>query len=178
MVVQLNDILKVIKERRSVRKYKPDKLPKEDLNEILEAGRWAPSSGNTQPLELVVVDDHNKKKQLARAAHGQSFISEAPLVIVACANVPRTERRYGKRGAELYAIQDTAASIQNIHLAAKSMGYATCWIGAFNEKKVRETIKTPEKVKPVAIIPLGRPNENPKPPKRRGLQEIIHKNTY
>lgn len=172
------DVLNVIKNRRSVRSYKSDPVPEEDLNKILEAGRWAPSSGNTQPLELVVTRDQKVKKQLVKAAHGQSFISEAPVVIVVCANVPRTKRRYGERGSNLYVIQDTAAAAQNIHLMAYALGYATCWVGAFKDKKVEEAIDAPEKIRPLAIIPLGKPARKPEAPAKRELDEIIHENSF
>ncbi len=172
------DVLDAIKERRSVRKYKPDPVPEEDLKKILDAARMAPSAGNMQPLELVVITNQDIKEKLVKAAHGQSFIAEAPVVVVVCANIPRTSKRYGKRGSELYIIQDTAASIQNIHLAAKSLGYATCWIGAYDEGVVEKIIEGPEKVRALALIPIGKPVQQPKAPKKRDLEEITYENVY
>lgn len=172
------EVIKAIKERRSVRKYKSDPIPEEDLKEILEAARWAPSAGNLQPLEMIVIRDQNIKEKLVRAALGQSFIAEAPVVIGVCANLPKTRRKYGKRGAELYAIQDTAASIQNIHLAAKSLGYATCWIGAFNESEVSKILETPDEVRPVALVPIGKSDEKSRAPRRRDLKEIVYEDVY
>ena len=172
------DLLEAIKGRRSVREFKPDPVKDEDLQKILDAGRLAPSAGNCQPLELVVVKDPSVKRGLATAALEQTFIAEAPVVIVACANVPRTSRRYGRRGEELYCIQDTAAATQNMLLVAYSLGYGTCWIGAFDDDAVAEVIQTPPGVRPVAIIPLGRPAERPSPPPRRPLSEIVHENKF
>lgn len=172
------EVSRAIKERRSVRKYKSDPVPEEDLTKILNAGRWAPSSGNTQPLELVVIKDQETKNQLVKAALGQSFIAKAPVAIVVCANIPRTERRYGARGSELYVIQDTAAAAQNIHLMAYALGYATCWVGAFNDEEVAKVIEAPEKMRPLAIIPLGKPAERPEAPPRRNLEDLIHENTF
>jgi len=172
------DVLEAIKGRRSVREFKPDPVKDEDLKRILEAGRWSPSAGNCQPSEFVVVKDPTVKRRLATAALEETFISEAPVVIVVCANMPRTSWRYGRRGEELYCIQDTAAATQNMLLAAYSLGYGTCWVGAFDDDAVAEVIRVPPGVRPVAIIPLGRPAERPSPPSRRPLSEIVHENKF
>ena len=172
------DVLEVIKGRRSVREFKPDPVKDDDLRKILDAGRLAPSAGNCQPSEFIVVKDPSVKRGLARAALEQAFIAEAPVVIVVCANVTRTSRRYGRRGEELYCVQDTAAATQNMLLAAHSLGYGACWVGAFDDDAVAEVIRTPPEVRPVAIIPLGRPAERPRPPSRRPLSEIVHKNGF
>ncbi len=166
------DVFEAIKGRRSVREFESTPVKEKDLEKILDAARWAPSAGHCQPLELVVVKDQAQKERLARAALGQTFIAEAPVAIVVCANVARTSRRYGRRGEELYCIQDTAAATQNIHLAAYALGYATCWVGAFDEDAVAGVIKAPAGVRPVAIIPLGRPAEKPSPPQRMPLNKI------
>ena len=172
------DVEEAIKRRRSVRSFKPDPIPEKDLNRILDAARWAPSAGNCQPLEMIVVEEDKTKNRLADAALGQNFIAEAPINLVICANLPRTEKRYGKRGTDLYAIQDTAASVQNVNLMAISLGYATCWIGAFDEDKVSKVIETPEEIRPMAIVPIGKPDEEPEAPERRELEEITHQKKY
>ncbi|HDI12781.1 MAG: nitroreductase family protein [Hadesarchaea archaeon] len=172
------DVFDVIKGRRSVRRFKPDPIEESDLEKILDAGRNAPSAGNCQPLELIVVRNEKIKRQLVKSALGQSFLAEAPVVVVVCANVSRTSNRYGKRGAELYCIQDTAAAIQNMLLAAYALGYGTCWVGAFDEEAVAKSIKAPEGIRPVGIIPIGRPAEKPKAPPRISLNEIVHENTF
>jgi nitroreductase len=172
------DVFEAIKGRRSIREFKSEPVKDEDLQKILDAGRLAPSAGNCQSSELVVVKEPILKRRLAAAALEQTFIAEAPVAIVVCANIPRTSRRYGRRGQELYCIQDTAAATQNILLAAYSLGYGTCWVGAFDEGAVADVIQVPSGVRPVAIIPLGRPVENPIPPKRRSLDEIVHINGF
>jgi nitroreductase len=172
------DVLEAIKGRRSVRKFKPEPVKDEDLQKILDAGRLAPSAGNCQSSELVVLKEPSIKRRLATAALEQNFIADAPVVIVVCANIPRTSGRYGRRGQELYCLQDTAAAAQNILLAAYSLGYGTCWIGAFDEGAVAGVVKVPSGVRPVAIIPLGRPVDNPSPPQRRPLDEIVHINGF
>jgi nitroreductase len=172
------DVFEAIKGRRSIREFKPDPIDEKDLTKILNAGRLSPSAGNCQPWEFVVVRDQGIKRKLVRAALGQSFIAEAPVVVVVCANVPRSSARYGRRGAELYCIQDTAAAIQNMHLAAYALGYGTCWVGAFDEDAAAEIIETPPHVRPVALIPIGKPAEKPAPTPRIPLNKIVHENKF
>jgi nitroreductase len=172
------EVFEAIRGRRSIRAFKPDPLKEGDLEKILRAGISAPSAGNCQPWEFVVVRDQKIKQRLVRAALGQSFIAEAPVVVVVCANVPRTARRYGRRGAELYCIQDTAAAIQNMHLAAYALGYGTCWIGAFDEDAAAEAVQTPPDVRPLAIIPIGKPAEKPAPTPRLPLSRVVRENKF
>ena len=172
------DVFEAIKGRRSIRAFKPTPVNDKDLKKILEAGISAPSAGNCQPWEFVVVRDEKIKEDLVRAAWGQSFIAEAPVVIVVCANIPRTAGRYGERGEELYSIQDTAAATQNIHLAAYALGYGTCWVGAFDEKDAAKAIHVPPNIRPLAIIPVGKPAEKPSPPPRIPLSKIVHEDRF
>lgn len=172
------DIFEVIKGRRSIRDYRPDPIPEKDLMRILEAGIWAPSAGNLQPWEFIIVRNDDIKKRLSEAAYGQTWVWKAPIVIVVCANIHKTASIYGERGANLYCLQDTAAAIQNILLASYYLGYGTCWIGAFNEKRVKEILRMPEHVRPVALIALGKPAESPDPPPRRSLESVLHWEKY
>ncbi|MCK4483131.1 nitroreductase family protein, partial [Candidatus Bathyarchaeota archaeon] len=107
------------------------------MEKLVDSARWAPSAGNTQPWRFIIVRKPEIKRKLAAAALGQSFVEEAPVVIVVCADEDRSSMGYGVRGKTLYCIQDTAAAIQNIHLAAYSLGLGTCWIGAFREEEAR-----------------------------------------
>ena len=172
------DILDAIMGRRSVRAYARRDVPEEIVERLIDAARWAPSAGNVQPWEFIVVRKHETKRKLVVAALNQTFIEEAPVVIVVCADETRSARAYGSRGATLYCIQDTAAAIQNLHLAAYSMGLGTCWVGAFREALAREALKLPSHVRPVAIIPVGYPAERPAPRPRRSLDEIIHRESF
>ena len=165
-------ILDIIKSRRSIRKYKKQDIPYEKILEILEAGIWAPSSGNLQNWFFIIVKDPEKRKKIMSAAYGQSFIEEAPLLIVVCSDTNKVRAIYGERG-KMYAIQNTSAAIQNILLAAWEQGYGTCWIGAFDENEVKKILEIPENIEIHAIITLGVPDENPKPPKRISLYEKV-----
>jgi len=130
-------MLTMIQSRKSIRKYSQKPIPENELKEILKTGFSAPSGGNMQPWRVVVVKDQTRKDRLATAAYGQSFIAEAPVLLVVCAVPHESAEKYKERGATLYALQDTAALTQNILLASHALGYATCWIGAFNEDRGR-----------------------------------------
>lgn len=168
------ELFEAIKNRRSIRAFKSDSIPEEDLKKILTAGIWAPSAGNLQSWEFIIVKDDAKKKELAIASYGQDHVHEAPVVIAICANKRRSSSRYGERGKNLYCVQDTAAAIQNILLMAHALGYGTCWVGAFNEKKVAQILDCPDHIRPVALIPLGVPAEHPIPPSRMDLNKVTY----
>ena len=172
------DVLEAIRGRRSIRAFKSKKVAQETVEKLLDAARWAPSAGNIQPWEFIVVRKPEIKRALAEAALDQTFIEEAPVVIVVCANENRSSQGYGVRGKTLYCIQDTAAAIQNIHLAAYSLGLGACWVGAFREEEVGEILKIPQGIRPVAIVPVGYPAETPPPRNRRHMSQIVHYETF
>ncbi|MBS7648207.1 MAG: nitroreductase family protein [Candidatus Bathyarchaeia archaeon] len=172
------DIFDLFKTRRSIRSFTTEDVSEEQVEKILEAARWAPSAGNIQPWEFIVIRNLETKRGIARAALNQTFIEEAPVVIVVCADEVRSSRVYGSRGATLYCIQDTAAAIENILLAVCALGLGACWVGAFNEEEVRRIVRIPRGLRPVAIIPIGYPSEKPSPPRKRNLKEIVHYETF
>ena len=133
-------ILEIIKKRRSIRKFKPDPISEEVINKLIEAVIWAPSAGNKQMRKFFFVINNDIKKEIALASLYQMFIEKAPLVIVACGD-KEIKRYYGKRGLENYLFCDVAASVQNLLLVAAEQGLGTCWIGAFNEKKIKEIVE-------------------------------------
>ncbi|MCR4391985.1 MAG: nitroreductase family protein [Candidatus Acetothermia bacterium] len=167
------DVTEAIKRRRSVRKYTGDPVTEDDVRTVLTAAIWAPSAGNAQPWRFIVVRDRALREGLVGAAHGQRFLAEAPLVIVVCADLLRAQRAYGERGVTLYCLQDTAAAIQNMLLAATSLGLGSCWVGAFDEAKASELLGLPSGLRPVALIPLGRFKEPSPPRERRPLTEVV-----
>jgi SagB-type dehydrogenase family enzyme len=137
------------------------------IGTILHAGHMAPSAGNLQGREFIVIKDSATRGLLSDSALKQQFIKEAPVCIVVCANFTRTASRYGKR-AELYAIQDSAASVMNMMLVAQDLGLGTCWVGAFDEKAVVQILNIPSGVRPVSLLPIGYPDESPLVPPRLG----------
>jgi nitroreductase len=172
------DVLEAIKGRRSIRAFRSQRVPAEIVEKLIDAARCAPSAGNIQPWEFIIVRKPDIKRRLAEAALDQTFIEEASVVIVVCANEDHSSLGYGMRGKTLYCIQDTAAAVQNIHLAAYSVGLGTCWVGAFREEGVRKILKIPHGVRPVAIIPVGYPAEFPSPRDRRHMSKIVHYETF
>lgn len=172
------EVFEAIHGRRSIRAFTSDPVKEENLKKILEAAVAAPSAGNRQPWEFVVVKSAQQKKALAEAAFGQSFIEEAPVAIVVCTNAPRSSRVYGGRAEKLYCIQDTAAAIQNIHLSAYALGYGSCWVGAFDEQAVAKAIGAPKEIRPVAIIPIGRPAEKPRATPRLPLSRVVREESF
>lgn len=167
------DALDAILGRRSCRSFTGEPLKEEDVEKLLEAMRWAPSAGNCQPWKFYVVRDPEVKRGLARAALGQGFIAEAPVVFVVCAEPERSAWRYGKRGRSLYCIQDTAAAVENLLLAATAMGYGSCWVGAFEEEEVRRVLELPRGLRPVAIVPVGPGRFEPTRVGRRPLEDLV-----
>jgi len=146
------DVFEVIRVRRSVRSYEPTPVPVEKLRKVLEAARLAPSAGNLQPWHFIVVMDPDKRKTIAKGCRFGRFLVESPVVIVGCGD-QRASPRW-------YAI-DTCIAMENLVLAATGEGLGTCWIGSFNEAKIREMLKIPGHLKVVALLALGYPREKP-----------------
>jgi len=163
----------LFRDRFSCRTFAPDQIPRAQVEELLDAARWAPTGGNLQPWRFVVVTGAARKTDLAAAALDQVFIATAPVVIVVCALPHQSGRTYGDRGRELYAVQDTAAATQNLLLAATATGLAACWVGAFDEERVRLILGLQRSWRPVALVPVGLPAEVPSRRSRRPLADIV-----
>jgi nitroreductase len=172
------DVFEAIETRRSIRAFTNEEVSEEEVQKLIDAARQAPSAGNIQPWGFVIVRDAKIKHKLSMAALNQTFIKEAPVVIVVCADEARSSGGYGSRGASLYCLQDTAAAIQNMLLAACALGLATCWVGAFHEDVVAKVVNTSMGVRPVAIVPVGHPAEKPRSRQKRPLKEIVHYETF
>jgi nitroreductase len=170
--------IECIKSRRSVRDYRPDPIPDKTIGEIIEAATHAPSSGNVQDWEFIVVRDWGTKKRLAEAAWEQDFIAKAAVIVVVCSDMDRASAAYGSRGETLYSVQNTSAAVQNLLLAAWEKEIGSCWVGAFNEKLLKDALVIPVNVRPLAIITLGYPATIPPKPRRRGLKEVVHMNRW
>jgi nitroreductase len=159
--------------RFSCRAFTTDPVPRAMVEELLDAARWAPSGGNLQPWRFVVVTAAGRRRELASAALGQSFIAQAPVVIAVCVVVEESGRVYGDRGRELYALQDTAAATENLLLAAAHAGLGACWVGAFDEGRVQRALDLDSGWRPVALVPIGHPAESPGRCPRRPLEEVV-----
>lgn len=164
--------LDIIKSRRSIRNFQQKEIPKEITDKLKEALIWAPSAGNLQARKFYFIFKDELKKKLSEGALGQEFISECPLVIVACANLAKIEH-YGDRGKEIYTICDVSASIENMMLTAFENGLGSCWVGAINEARIKMILNLPDQLRPIALIPVGSPDESPEAPERVSEKEAI-----
>jgi nitroreductase len=163
------DVFTAISQRSSVRAYKATDVEEDKLKKVLEAGRLSPSSSNRQEWKFIIVKNKEAKKKLAKAAFGQSFIGEAPVVLVACATESKAIMACGQPA---YTV-DVSIACAFMILEAYELGLGTCWIGAFNEGEVKKILKVPESIRVVAMTPLGYPNQPPSQRVRKGLNQII-----
>lgn len=172
------DTLEAINSRRSIRRYLDKPVEFEKITTILDAARHAPSAGNLQDWAFVLVTDKTLIKQVAQYSVEQYWIQTAPVVIVVCAVPEKHEMYYGLRGKRLYNIQDCAAAIQNMLLAAANLGLGSCWIGAFEEEKIRSLFEIPPDVRPQAIITIGYADEVPPERFLTPIENMVFFNRY
>ena len=163
------DVFTAISQRKSMRAYKETDVEEDKLKKILEAARLSPSASNRQDWKFIMVRDKETKKKLAKAAFGQSFIGEAPVVIVACGTDTKTIMLCGQPA---YTV-DVSIACAFMILQAYELGLGTCWIGAFKEDEVKKILKIPESVRVVAMTPLGYPNQPPSQRSRKNLDQIV-----
>ena len=162
----------VLSKRRSVRHFNTKlAVTDEDLGALLRAAVSAPTAGNIQPWRFFVVRSTDARERLSQAL-AQRWATGAPAVIVVCVDPRPCAARYGDRGEYLYSIQDTAAAVENILLAAVDRGLAACWIGAFDEHAVADAIGVTRPITPVAVLPVGYSAESSAKPARRPLGEV------
>jgi nitroreductase len=164
----MNDVLKAIKNRRTIRRFKPNPIDEEKIQMILDAGRWAPSFSNLQPWRFIVIKDQKLKNALDKAARESVLhlgINEAPVVILVCVD---------RRIDPLHAIEAGSAATQNMTLAAYSLGLGAGWIGIWGteaEASIQKILKLPETVRAVSLLPIGIPDESPEG-HRKPIEEL------
>jgi len=168
------DFFDVLENRHSTRAFLQKPVEEGKLKRILEAASSAPSAGDLQAYEIVVVREGERKAALASAALGQDFISQAPVALDFLASPARSSRKYGKRGASLYSIQDATIAASFAWLAAVSQGLSCAWVGAFDDDEVRRIVGAPPSLQPIAILPVGYPAEEPERTPRRPLADLAH----
>lgn len=163
--------IELAEKRCSIRSYRPDPVPDELLQEVLQAGNLAPTAKNLQPFHFIVVRDPRQLDRLAEA-YPAAFLREAPVVIVICVDPTKgwtRDRHDGKNYCEV----DAAIAVDHMTLAAADNGLGTCWIAAFNPLKVKETMELPDGVEPLVLLPLGYPSEKGREKTRKTLKEIV-----
>ena len=178
------EVIEAIKTRRSIRRYKPTPVKEEDLEAVLEAARWAPSWKNSQCWRFIIVRDSEIKARLAETlAPGNpsaSAIRNAPIVIAACAELGKAGYKEGKVETEKgdWHMFDVALAMQNLMLAAHSLGLGTVHVGWLDHIKAAEVLGLPEGVTLVELTPLGYSDEQPKAPPRKELAELVFYERY
>lgn len=162
------DALTALTTRRSVRKYKPDAVPRDLLEKIVDAGRLAPTARNVQPWEFVVVTDRAKRQRLAEIAEYGKFIADAPACIVVLCTPTK------------YYLEDGSAAATNILNAAAALGLGSCWVAGDKKPYAAEVVAAcgaPPEMKLICLIAIGYAAETPRP-RKRPLDEVAHWETY
>jgi nitroreductase len=167
------ELFEAIHARQSVRAYQSTEVEADKLNAILSAANQSPSAGNLQAYQIILIRERSLLAALAKATYNQDFLTQAPVVLVFCADVERSGAKYGVAGEKLFCVQDATIATAYAQLAATALGLATCWIGAFDEQKVTGLLSLKPGLRPVAILPVGWPAESPERTPRRSLEELV-----
>jgi nitroreductase len=180
----MSDMMGIIRERRSIRRFQEKDIPEEVLTNVLEAARWAPSWANTQPWEIVVVKDQSIKEHIQETVSPRNpsslAIVNAPVLLVICGRLKKSgyyKDSYPTKFGDWF-MYDLGLATQNLCLAAHNSGLGTVIVGLFDHDKVGEIIKLPQEHEVVVLVPLGYPDQNPSPPKRRERSEFVHHDTF
>jgi len=180
----MSDMMGIIRERRSIRRFQEKDIPEEVLTNVLEAARWAPSWANTQPWEIVVVTDQSIKAHIQETVSPRNpsslAILNAPVLLVICGRLKKSgyyKDSYPTKFGDWF-MYDLGLATQNLCLAARHSGLGTVIVGLFDHDKVGEIIKLPQEHEVVVLVPLGYPDQNPSPPKRRERSEFVHHDTF
>jgi nitroreductase len=185
------EVMEAIRTRRSIRKYRTDPVDDKTIGLVLEAARWAPSWANTQCWRFIVVRDSNIKNKLAdtltsvsdRPNAAGEAIRKAPVVIVACAELQKSGYSRREPGVAVtdkgdWYMFDVALAMQNLTLAAHSLGLGTVHVGAFDAKEAGRILEVPPGFCVVEITPLGYPDEEPATRPRKELSDIVFYDRY
>jgi len=156
--------------RRSIRKFKNEPVSEEVINNILEAGRLAPTATNQQPWHFVVARNKQEKEAFIFSGFNR-FVTDADFIVLGV---------YKKSEVviEKLSLMDVTIALQNMVITAKIQGVGSCWMGAFDEKKLRDTLNLPDDCITVGAVAFGIPNEQPKQPPKKKIDDIVHFNKW
>jgi nitroreductase len=170
-----DQVMKLLKGRRSIRRYRDEPVPDDLLETVLEAGRWAPSASNRQPWDFVVVRD--PEIRAAVAEHAAYFfikwahVEEAPVIIALCGDARNPVYRQ-------FLHEDIGLAGSQMMLQAAALDLGTCWVGGLDRDAIGQILKVPSHVEVVGLLTLGFPAEDPEPPARKPLSQIVHYDIY
>ena len=170
------EVLEAIKSVRSVSRFRPDPVPEQKVQAVMNAARLAVSADNIQPWKFIVVSDEDSKRKLAGACTNARRLPEAPVVVVACARLDEAVATIGGY-MNSYPL-DLGMALSNLTVAAASEGLGTSWVFSFNEEKVKTLLGIPEDARVVGLTPLGIPEAFEPPAGRKHLSEILSYNSY
>ena len=165
------EVKDAILKRRSISSYIDKKVSLRIIGDIINIARYAPNAGNLQNWNIIVVQDEDRKREIAIACLKQMWIAQASIVLVLANKTTEIKRYYGERGL-LYGTQNLAALAQNILLLATDKGLSTCWIGAFDKEAVARIVKAPEDEIPEIVITIGYSRDKPTRTTRYSANEI------
>jgi len=156
-----------IRARRSIRKYVKREIPLDDLEDLLEAARLAPSGANRQPWEMIIVTDRKKIADLVPLCKNQAFIGDCSAFIV---GIDDPQQKWAK--------VDVSIALDHISLAAVEKGLGTCWIGAFDGERLAEYLSIPKNKVITVCLTVGYPAESPEPRSRKSAEDLFYYQRY
>lgn len=180
----MTDLMEVIKERRSIRKYEEKDIPEELVNRVLDAVKWTPSWVNTQCWEIIMVTDQSLKKKLqatiSKGNPAAKSIVAAPMVFAVCSRLGKSGYYKDKVSTKFgdWYMFDLGLATQNLCLMAHHLGLGTVIVGLFDHDRAGKILKVPEGYELVVLIPMGYPAKTPAAPKRREIYEFTHFDTF
>jgi nitroreductase len=168
----MSPVMKAILTRRSIRRYTPQAVPEKIIMELLEAAMSAPSAGNEQPWEFVVITDRKVLDEIPRVHPYAQMCSQAPVAVLVCGDMQK-ETHQG------FWVQDCSAATENLLIAVNDKGLGAVWVGVYPREErmaaMRKLVELPAHIIPFALIPIGYPAEK-KPPSNRFDPSRVHKN--
>ena len=172
-----SDFFQFLATRSSVREFTGEAIDNREITYLFDCAATAPSAGNLEAWDVVMVRDPGRRGELSEAALDQPQVREAPLLLIVCANYVRSMSRYGERGV-LYAVQDATIACTYLMLAAHSRNLRSCWVGAFDEDAVRGVLSLPSHTRPVAILCIGKGSLPRELTGRLPVSEHLHHETW
>lgn len=169
------DILEIVKNRRSVRSYIKKDIPKGLLLKLVDAARWAPTPSNVQSWRFIVVRTDENLNHLKNVSPG--FPAEARAAIVVCSNLKEAQR-FGEAKIPILMAEEAAVAVQNILLAACSLALGSCPVASFSKTGVQEVLDLPDYIQPILLVALGYPDGYPEAPERKELSKILFWERY
>lgn len=171
------DVREAIRQRRSVRIFKVEPIPKEKLEVILDAGRWAPTGCNKQLFEVITIEELSLRRQVARLSNNQTYFYQAPVILLVLYDAGKEIVSKGV-APDVPAIS-AGAFVQNMLLQAYELGIGSLVVSAITKKRaLRELLKIPDCYEPMCFVLLGVPDEEPFPPPRREADSFVHLNRF